>query len=191
MTTRIGLLAAAGFAALAVASPAHAAATLNGSCTDDIAAQAGVTLISCIGGYDQNVLSNNAGDNTTINAALTALGYAGPTFSYNNAVNIQGSLNGGLNVNFPGILNGIAYIGVHYGFQGGGETFFYKINATNLDILKLAVGSGGGSTSTATLLAFNATTPLPEPATWAMIIGGFGAMGFAMRRRPRVSVSYA
>lgn len=28
--------------------------------------------------------------------------------------------------------------------------------------------------------------PLPEPATWAMLLLGFGGMGHAMRRRPRV-----
>ncbi len=190
MTTRIGLLVAAGIAALAVASPAHAAPTLNGACTNDIAVQAGVTLISCIGGYDQNALSNN--DNATINAALTALGYAGPAISYSNitAGDIKGSLNGGLDVNFQTLLNGVAYVGVHYGFQFGGETFFYKINATNVDVLKLAVGSGGGSTSTGTLLVLNAVA-LPEPTTWAMMFGGFAAMGFALRRRPKVAASYA
>ena len=32
---------------------------------------------------------------------------------------------------------------------------------------------------------------VPEPATWAMMLVGFGAMGFAMRRRQKVRVSYA
>jgi hypothetical protein len=33
---------------------------------------------------------------------------------------------------------------------------------------------------------------VPEPATWAMMIGGFGAVGFAMRRRQKVTtrISY-
>ena len=31
---------------------------------------------------------------------------------------------------------------------------------------------------------------VPEPATWSLMIGGFGLLGAAMRRR-RVSVSYA
>jgi hypothetical protein len=31
----------------------------------------------------------------------------------------------------------------------------------------------------------------PEPATWAMFIGGFGMIGAAMRLRPRVSVRFA
>nr|WP_240047570.1 PEPxxWA-CTERM sorting domain-containing protein [Sphingomonas panacisoli] len=28
---------------------------------------------------------------------------------------------------------------------------------------------------------------VPEPATWAMMLAGFGAIGFAMRRRPKVA----
>jgi hypothetical protein len=32
---------------------------------------------------------------------------------------------------------------------------------------------------------------VPEPATWAMMIGGFGVVGGAMRRRQKVSVRYA
>lgn len=32
---------------------------------------------------------------------------------------------------------------------------------------------------------------VPEPATWAMMILGMGAVGFAMRRRRSVKVSYA
>jgi hypothetical protein len=42
-------------------------------------------------------------------------------------------------------------------------------------------------TFTSTLAA-----PVPEPATWAMMIAGFGLVGAAMRRRPaRVAVAYA
>ena len=32
---------------------------------------------------------------------------------------------------------------------------------------------------------------VPEPATWAMMVGGFGIVGAAMRRRKRPSVTYA
>jgi len=31
---------------------------------------------------------------------------------------------------------------------------------------------------------------LPEPASWAMMLGGFGAIGGAMRARRRVAVSF-
>lgn len=33
-------------------------------------------------------------------------------------------------------------------------------------------------------------TAIPEPAAWAMMIGGFGLVGFGMRRRSRPLVSY-
>ena len=32
------------------------------------------------------------------------------------------------------------------------------------------------------------TSGVPEPATWAMMLIGFGGMGYAMRRRPRATV---
>ena len=37
----------------------------------------------------------------------------------------------------------------------------------------------------------NATGAVPEPATWAMMIGGFGLLGGAMRRRGTTAVSFA
>ncbi|WP_293970218.1 PEPxxWA-CTERM sorting domain-containing protein [Sphingomonas sp.] len=39
--------------------------------------------------------------------------------------------------------------------------------------------------------SFSPISDVPEPATWAMFIGGFGLVGGAMRRRQRVSVSVA
>lgn len=36
-----------------------------------------------------------------------------------------------------------------------------------------------------------ANTPVPEPTTWAMMIAGFGLVGVGMRRRRKVSVTYA
>ena len=32
---------------------------------------------------------------------------------------------------------------------------------------------------------FIGESPVPEPATWAMMLLGFGAVGYAMRRRRR------
>jgi len=39
--------------------------------------------------------------------------------------------------------------------------------------------------------AADPTSAAPEPATWAMMVGGFGAIGFALRRRHKMSITYA
>ena len=39
--------------------------------------------------------------------------------------------------------------------------------------------------------SLSAGDAVPEPATWAMMIGGFGMAGAAMRRRVRMSATYA
>jgi hypothetical protein len=56
--------------------------------------------------------------------------------------------------------------------------------------LTLVFGNTGTSaySAAATLAVPPAPIPsVPEPATWALTLVGFGAMGAAMRRRPRVS----
>jgi hypothetical protein len=56
----------------------------------------------------------------------------------------------------------------------------------------LISGLTGGNGSYAGTLEF-AAAAVPEPATWGMMVLGFGAVGFAMRRRQAVAakVSYA
>ncbi|GAO40171.1 hypothetical protein SCH01S_45_00140 [Sphingomonas changbaiensis NBRC 104936] len=50
-------------------------------------------------------------------------------------------------------------------------------------------GTGGSRWST--WIAGIDTTAVPEPATWAMMIAGFGMVGFAMRRSQNVKLSFA
>lgn len=71
----------------------------------------------------------------------------------------------------------------------GVATFLNGVAAdTNTGNFSLSVSSQGGS-PTATNFTFtgnasaDAVAAVPEPATWAMMLVGFGGIGFAMRRR--------
>ncbi len=60
--------------------------------------------------------------------------------------------------------------------------------------LTLSFNSTGGSAYSASATLAVPPAPVgsvPEAATWAMMLVGFGAMGAAMRRRPRTSISFA
>ena len=60
-----------------------------------------------------------------------------------------------------------------------------------ISVTGTAVSSTNGSLSGQ--LAFGNTAPVPEPATWGMMLVGFGMLGGAMRRRSKVArrVSFA
>ena len=60
-------------------------------------------------------------------------------------------------------------------------------NILSVTYLSRGFGAYGGT------LNFLPTAPIPEPATWAMMLVGFGAIGFAMRRRkvqPKVRFAF-
>ena len=79
-------------------------------------------------------------------------------------------------------------------------TAFYKFDAgVNLDTFSQAFGSASGarlySTGPAPLRprtdGLGAIAAIPEPATWAMMILGFGAAGAVLRRRRAVAIAAA
>lgn len=51
-------------------------------------------------------------------------------------------------------------------------------------------GSGGPANGQVLLNSINGANVVPEPASWAMLIGGFGIVGATMRRRRRMTVSF-
>lgn len=69
------------------------------------------------------------------------------------------------------------------GLEGAGQTsatYIFRTNATDY-------ASGGTFTtqdgSVAQRINFRPTAAVPEPATWAMMLVGFGLIGFVLRRR--------
>lgn len=117
--------------------------------------------------------------------------------------------------NYHAKLGGVDYdrlwtLGTNYqdsffiGFSDGVSSFNLGLNARgdmNFKILDLVIGDLDPNTTmtfkngdfvygSGTLSLVNAAA-VPEPATWALMILGFGVVGYAMRRRPKAVVRFA
>jgi hypothetical protein len=63
---------------------------------------------------------------------------------------------------------------------------YVRYQSIDSTALRLNDGSGAG-----TVVSGSSVGPaVPEPATWAMMLVGFGAMGAVMRRRQRATIGY-
>ena len=186
-----------------IASPAGAATVVGNvavsgstnTCDTVPTADTNPASINCAGYFDGNVLnSGNA------SASLQALGYTtnldviaaavtalGGTFSGTLVGVTGGTVVGDINT-FLGSTNGftgVQIIGIHYGEGStqddatvGNMTAFYKIDFGSTPT-KLSVNLRGLSNA----YIFSSAPSVPEPATWAMMLLGFGGIGMAMRRR--------
>jgi PEP-CTERM motif len=177
------LKAAIGAVALVTAAPSLAALTLvpGGTCSRFTP---NPDATACAGAYAGNLLnSNSIGD---INLALDALvgGDFTPDASWNTLDPTKAMFTGDGNdptgtITFAA-LTGDVILGVHFGDAGtglGDRTIFYWFNFAT-PTTSIALGTQGFSD--AILIR---GTVVPEPAAWAMMILGFGAIGYAMRRR--------
>jgi hypothetical protein len=70
------------------------------------------------------------------------------------------------------------------GFDNG-TVEFWSLDNFNLQAGTYTLTLNGTNSQTGALSGNITMNPVPEPATWAMMLLGFGAVGFAMRRRRR------
>jgi hypothetical protein len=171
--------------ALLAATPAMAALTLvsGGACSTTTPNPAAT---ACAGAYAGNLLNNNSiGD---INLALDALvgGNYTPDVVWSALDPTKALVSGSGNdptgtITFQQALSGNVILGVHFGDAGtglGDRTIFYLFNLAP-GTTTLALNTQGFSD------AVIIGASVPEPATWAMMLLGFGAIGFALRRKAR------
>jgi len=175
------LFVATAIAAAAYAAPASAVAVCALS---DISP----TAIDCKGRFTGNVLSNNSSDITIQKNALAALGYNWDGTGFG-ALPKLSPLGGATSIDFPGLLHGITFVGIHVGGPGGGTTSFYKFDAgTSLDAFTLHLTRSSGAVLY--LTGTPDTGAVPEPASWALMVGGFGMIGGALRSHKKSAVSF-
>ena len=127
--------------------------------------------------FQYSLTSTNIADaeNSTAWISLAALNFLAPN---NSSV---GALDGNLAANQTSLNSLLSNLSI-----ASGSTFAFRwIDAD-------PTGSDDGlAIDNFSLTAVGAAAAVPEPATWGMMIAGFGLIGFAMRRRSNVRVSYA
>jgi hypothetical protein len=125
--------------------------------------------------FQYSLTSTSISDNSAAWISVAALQFSSPITSPN------GALNGNLGANrkeLSTLLSGLSI--------ASGSSFTFRWLDTD------AAGNEDGlAVDDFSISAVTAAGAVPETATWGMMIVGFGLIGFALRRRPSVRVSYA
>lgn len=191
---------------LGTATPAMAAATLQ-QCTSGASCVSGTTNVN-LGAFDDSLLvTGTVGiggptvNFTSTNGLLDTNTGAATIFRSDGNALTQLTftlLTGSFTAAEFDLLSGTdSTIDITLTAVGGGTSTFSVINPTGSNIFNIIAGAGesyttasfsttGGGFSTfkqlRLVLGQPTTPPVPEPATWAMMLLGFGGIGMAMRR---------
>lgn len=162
--------------------------------------------IACVGYYSKNPFNGDPGSATdaATKAAIEKL-LAGPitgtdggtspaysppyTLDYDTilAANSQGDSSPRM---FNILLSGLTIVGIHWGntSDAGDNNSISAIWLVNLvtPTNGIALANPQGS-STVRIYATGGAGPVPEPGTWALMLLGFGSIGYALRRRRRAN----
>lgn len=207
---RILMMALAG-AALSAAAPAYADTLTGSPCSDFYVNVGGQSAIACVGYYNGNLLTGGAGSATPsdvisdLNVLLTdtpnppgvqdsGAGYSPPySLNVSTILDAQQGLAGASTFTLAGgtVMSGLTVLGLHFGNSpdspDNNVTAFWLFNLvspSNTITLTFPAGTLNGMGSSNVQL-YSTGMPVPEPATWAMMLLGFGGIGLAMRRSRR------
>ena len=184
--------------ALVAASPACAVTNIsfggltgaNGSAVTTYT-ESGYTF-SAISGSLAVVTQYGSKELGTTSSANVALTYSGGTFVLNVLGGLTGGSAGAGSISYLGYLGNSQVSSGSYNYNSVTGAVYVAVPVVAVDKIVFSLNAG-----TAPNIAFSlsnvspaAIATVPEPASWAMMICGFGAIGAAMRRRP-VKVSFA
>jgi len=187
---RITVKAALAALALCAASPALALDPPVAACDLSLPTP---DAIACAGYYSGNLLNGSAEDIANQQAAIDSLP---GDFQFDGdwgalADNTILTLTNGDQLNFGETMFGLTIIGAHFGNVSGDAGnvsvfWLFDFGTEGADFVTLDDPTGW---SNATL--YTTGSGVPEPATWAMMLLGFGAAGTAMRRSRRRTTALA
>jgi hypothetical protein len=164
--------------------------------------------IACQGYYGGNLITGTTGSATTadelaiINLLLNGTAATNDSLPTNNTgdynppytgldfdtvLGALTDLNGTATLNFGSLnLTGLVIMGAHFGNNIDSDvnnvTAFWLINLGDTVTNTITLSNGAGSSNAQ---IFATDRAVPEPATWAMMLLGFGGIGMAMRRSRR------
>ena len=96
------------------------------------------------------------------------------TFNSTSVQFIGGGTSASIDLTGPSFNNGLA-----------DWVFFDVAGATAGDTFSIVTTAGEGTTATLGGVSFDAVSAVPEPASWAMMLIGFGGLGCVLRRRAK------
>lgn len=179
------VLALCAMGAATLATPAMATTEVVGSAVGCATAPLAPPADKCAGYYDKNQFSL---DNVGAQQDAVDLLVSGYTVNWN-ALVAAGKVVSGGDVNALNALlanaGGQVLLGMHWGNvpdspdNYGNVSAFYLWNNVTPGSIHL---TDTGGYSNAVLYISSARPPVPEPATWAMMLLGFGAIGMVSRR---------
>jgi hypothetical protein len=143
------------------------------------------TALQCTGFYAGNLTAAGGPTVADQQAALALLGF---TWGGVQIEKLEG-LSGTQLIDFTTLLTGISYVSIHFGNGQGGPgngnaTAFYKLNAgAGLDTFRTIYGASSSA------VLYGVSPAVPEPATWGMMLLGFGIVGGALRQRRRATLA--
>ncbi len=163
------LIAATMVAGLTVAAPASAAQYLFSFATSTPLFGGSVTGngVFTTSNTATTVGGRTAFAITSITGMVNGSAIVAPTGSYGNYFTTGGTFLDGSGLQF-------------FTAAGNDIRFFYQDTVSQYRVNTFSPGSSSFVTATSSLVA-----PVPEPATWAMMLAGFGLMSLAIRYRRR------
>lgn len=192
MTTFNKLLAGAAFAASMIASPAFAQ-NITGTLT--FGASTGTNYFDPAQGYVPAGYGNIAGTTVAIGSG-TEFGFQDGSnidtanFTGNSLTIIDQTIGNGASIFYMTFTSSVAGFFNNAAFSSNGFGGTFSVAGNTLTFM--APQSSGNVTRTSVITFDGANGAVPEPATWAMMVLGFGAVGATLRRRsPQVRVRYA